>query len=137
MGIISLEDSLYREDLNQFFRNYTSPPIPVDTVPEFYGIEGGDYADTTVAEEKDAWESAIDFQTAYSIIHPQNLRLYQLGNTKSDLETRTFDAFFDALDELHCAYEDDKRPGKSTASHFLFFPIVALNADALLDSVNL
>ena len=42
-------------------------------------------------------ESALDFQTAYSIIWPQQTRLYQSGDSVNVDSVGTFNIFLDAL----------------------------------------
>ena len=81
MGIGEWADFLYLPDLPLFFKNFTSPQIPADTVPDFISIDGGQTANYTYDKENESGvESALDFDTAYSIIYPQKLRLYQVGD---------------------------------------------------------
>lgn len=80
MGIGEWADYLYEEDLPEYFRNFTSPEIPADTRPEFIAIDGGLRANLTTVSQGSGVESALDFQAAYSIIYPQKLRLYQVGD---------------------------------------------------------
>ena len=80
MGIGEWADYLYEEDLPAYFRNFTSPEIPADTRPEFIAIDGGLGANLTTVSQGSGVESALDFQAAYSIIYPQKLRLYQVGD---------------------------------------------------------
>lgn len=80
MGIGEWADYLYEEDLPEYFRNFSSPEIPADTRPEFIAIDGGLRANLTTVSQGSGVESALDFQAAYSIIYPQKLRLYQVGD---------------------------------------------------------
>jgi len=69
MGIGEWADFLYLPDLPLFFKNFTSPQIPADTVPDFISIDGGQTANYTYDKENESGvESALDFDTAYSII---------------------------------------------------------------------
>jgi tripeptidyl-peptidase I len=80
MGIGEWADYLYEADLPTYFKNFTSPEIPADTRPEFISIDGGLRANLTTVSQGSGVESALDFQSAYSIIYPQKLRLYQVGD---------------------------------------------------------
>lgn len=98
MGIAEWSDYLYYPDLKPFFANWTSPQIPANTVPEFISIDGGKPSNLSVAEAGECIESALDFQTAYSIIWPQNTRQYQVGDSVNVDSVGTFNIFLDALD---------------------------------------
>tara|TARA_R110002003_G_scaffold235_6_gene17011 strand:+ start:19006 stop:19764 length:759 start_codon:yes stop_codon:yes gene_type:complete len=97
LGIAEWADYLYLPDLKTFFENFTSPRIPSDVVPEFISIDGGKPANATVAQAGEVIESALDFQTAYSIIWPQQTRLYQSGDSVNVDSVGTFNIFLDAL----------------------------------------
>jgi tripeptidyl-peptidase-1 len=97
LGIAEWADYLYLPDLKPFFANFTSPKIPLDTVPEFVSIDGGKPSNDTVAAAGLTVESALDFQTAYSIIWPQQIRLYQNGDSVNVDSVGTFNIFLDAL----------------------------------------
>jgi tripeptidyl-peptidase-1 len=97
LGIAEWADYLYLPDLKTFFENYTSPRIPSDVVPEFVSIDGGKPSNLTVAKAEEVVESALDFQTAYSIIWPQQTRLYQSGDSVNVDSVGTFNIFLDAL----------------------------------------
>jgi tripeptidyl-peptidase-1 len=97
LGIAEWADYLYLPDLKTFFQNFTSPKIPSDVVPEFISIDGGKPSNLTVAKASEVIESALDFQTAYSIIWPQQTRLYQSGDSVNVDSVGTFNIFLDAL----------------------------------------
>lgn len=97
LGIAEWSDYLYLPDLKTFFENFTSPKIPSDVVPEFISIDGGKASNLTVAKAGKVVESALDFQTAYSIIWPQQTRLYQNGDSVNADSGGTFNNFLDAL----------------------------------------
>lgn len=97
LGIAEWADYLYLPDLDPFFANWTKPQIPKGTRPEFISIDGGKASNLTEAEAEDVVESALDFQTSYSIIWPQQTRLYQNGDGVNVDSTGTFNIFLDAL----------------------------------------
>ena len=110
MGIGEWSDYLYLPDLPIFFENFTDPQIPPDVTPDFISIDGGKPSNLTVAQAEEVVESALDFQTAYSIIYPQGLRLYQVGDSVNVDSVGTFNIFLDALDASYCTYEGGDAP---------------------------
>lgn len=119
MGIIEWSDYLYEKDLRSFFRNFTSPQIPANTKPDFISIDGGLRANLTTVSQFSGVESALDFQTSYSIIYPQKLRLYQVGDGINVDSVGTFNVFLDALDASYCTYQGGDQPyvGKCRLGH--------------------
>lgn len=101
LGIAEWADYLYLPDLKAYFQNWTSPQIPASTVPEFISIDGGKPSNLTVAKLEEVIESALDFQTSYSIIYPQGIRLYQNGDSVNVDSVGTFNIFLDALVGRH------------------------------------
>lgn len=97
LGIAEWADYLYLPDLKIFFENFTSPKIPSSVTPEFISIDGGKPSNLTVAKAEEVVESALDFQTSYSIIYPQGIRLYQNGDSVNVDSVGTFNIFLDAL----------------------------------------
>ncbi|KAL1654284.1 hypothetical protein SLS61_003289 [Didymella pomorum] len=97
LGIAEWADYLYLPDLKTFFQNFTNPKIPSDVVPEFISIDGGKASNLSLAQQEKVVESALDFQTAYSIIWPQQTRLYQNGDSVNVDSVGTFNIFLDAL----------------------------------------
>lgn len=110
LGIAEWADYLYLPDLKIFFENFTSPRIPSDVVPEFISIDGGKPSNLSVAKAEEVLESALDFQTAYSIIWPQQTRLYQSGDSVNVDSVGTFNIFLDALDGSYCTYQGGDQP---------------------------
>ena len=100
LGIAEGADYLYLPDLKTFFENFTNPKIPSDVVPEFIAIDGGKASNLSLAKQEKVVESALDFQTAYSIIWPQQTRLYQNGDSVNVDSVGTFNIFLDALVSL-------------------------------------
>jgi tripeptidyl-peptidase-1 len=111
MGIGEWADFLYMPDLPIFFEEFTTQPIPADVTPVFISIDGGQHANFSydLAEESGI-ESALDIQTAYSIIYPQNTRLYQVGDGVNIDSVGTFNIFLDALDASYCTYLGGDQP---------------------------
>lgn len=110
MGIAEWADYLYLPDLDPFFKNFTSPEIPAGTRPDFISIDGGQPSNLSVAQMGEVVESALDFQTSYSIIYPQKLRLYQVGDGVNVDSVGTFNIFLDALDASYCTYKGGDQP---------------------------
>jgi tripeptidyl-peptidase-1 len=110
LGLAEWADYLYLPDLIPFFKNFTSPQIPENTVPEFISIDGGRISNLTQALAGNVIESALDFQTAYSIVYPQKLRLYQVGDGINIDSVGTFNIFLDALDGSYCTYKGGDQP---------------------------
>lgn len=110
MGIAEWADYLYYPDLKIFFENYTSPKIPPNTLPTFVSIDGGKMSNLSVAKDQEVIESALDFQSAYSIIWPQQIIQYQNGDSVNVDSVGTFNIFLDALDASYCTYEGGDQP---------------------------
>jgi tripeptidyl-peptidase I len=110
LGIAEWADYLYLPDLKIFFENYTSPKIPSSEQPKFISIDGGKRSNLTVAKAQEVIESALDFQTAYSIIWPQKAVLYQNGDSVNVDSVGTFNIFLDALDGSYCTYQGGDQP---------------------------
>ncbi|KAI0872551.1 peptidase S8/S53 domain-containing protein [Hypoxylon argillaceum] len=110
IGIAEWADYLYEPDLPIFFKNFTTPQIPLDTKPEFVSIDGGLTANLTTIATGSGVEAALDVQSVYSIIHPQGVRYYQVGDGINVDSVGTFNIFLDALDESYCTYEGGDQP---------------------------
>lgn len=111
VGIGEWADFLYMPDLPIFFKNFTTPEIPSDVRPEFLSIDGGQTANYTYDKATEAGiESALDFDTMYSIVYPQKVRLYQMGDGVNIDSVGTFNIFLDALDASYCTYLGGDQP---------------------------
>ncbi|KAJ2989765.1 hypothetical protein NUW58_g3301 [Xylaria curta] len=110
IGIAEWADYLYEPDLPIYFKNFTNPEIPTDTRPEFIAIDGGLRANLSTVAQGSGVEAALDVQAAYSIIHPQKVRYYQVGDGINVDSVGTFNIFLDALDESYCTYEGGDQP---------------------------
>lgn len=105
VGIGEWADFLYLPDLDIFYKNYTTPEIPAGTRPQFLSIDGGQTANATYNNRTfSGLESCLDFDTMYSIVYPQKIRLYQMGDGVNVDSVGTFNIFLDALDESYCTY---------------------------------
>ncbi|KAI1748924.1 peptidase S8/S53 domain-containing protein [Xylaria castorea] len=110
IGIAEWADYLYEPDLPLYFKNFTNPQIPADTKPEFIAIDGGLTANLTTIAQGSGVEAALDVQAAYSIVHPQQVRYYQVGDGINVDSVGTFNIFLDALDASYCTYEGGDQP---------------------------
>jgi tripeptidyl-peptidase-1 len=110
MGIGEWADFLYLPDLPIFYKNFTKPQIPADVTPDFIPIDGGQTANLSTVAAFSGVESALDFQTSYSIIYPQKIRLYQVGDGINVDSVGTFNIFLDALDASYCTYQGGDQP---------------------------
>ncbi|KAI1587582.1 aorsin precursor [Pyrenophora tritici-repentis] len=100
LGIAEWSDYLYLPDLQVFLQRWTSPKITSEVVVDFISIDGGKHSNLTVAKASQVIESALDFQTAYSIIHSQSTRLCQIGDSVN-------------VDSVDSAYPDPNEGGYS------------------------
>ncbi|KAI1516918.1 activation domain containing protein [Pyrenophora tritici-repentis] len=110
LGIAEWSDYLYLPDLQVFLQRWTSPKITSEVVVDFISIDGGKHSNLTVAKASQVIESALDFQTAYSIIHSQSTRLCQIGDSVNVDSVGTFNIFLDALDGYYCTYQGGNQP---------------------------
>ncbi|CEJ92875.1 hypothetical protein VHEMI08503 [[Torrubiella] hemipterigena] len=110
LGIPEWADYLYNPDLDVFFANFTNPVIPKGTRAEFISIDGGKPGTYDRVQQQNNIESALDFMIAYSIIYPQNTRLYQVGDGVNVDSVGTFNIFLDALDASYCSYKGGNAP---------------------------
>ena len=109
MGIGEWADYLYYPDLPVYFSKYTTQPIPNGTVPNFISIDGGEKWSVELDVDIGG-ESALDIQTAYGIIYPQKINLYQVGDGVNIDSVGTFNIFLDALDASYCTYLGGNAP---------------------------
>ncbi|RYC54461.1 hypothetical protein CHU98_g11749 [Xylaria longipes] len=110
IGIPEWDDYLFMLDLPTYFKNFTNPPIPSTVRPEFVAIDGGKTANLSTILEGSGVEAALDVETVYSIVYPQQVRYYQVGDGINVDSVGTFNIFLDALDESYCTYEGGDQP---------------------------
>lgn len=87
-------------DLDMFFRSFS--PSQVGERPIFDSIDGG-VLQTEVESFDYNGESDLDLEYAMTLVHPQQVTLYQTGDI---VEGASFNNFLDALDASYCAGDD-------------------------------
>jgi tripeptidyl-peptidase-1 len=97
LSVTEFADQLLLPDLREFFRNSTFPEIPLDVEPKFISIDCRLRTNRSVAEVGLVTESASYIQIIYSIILPQQVRLYQVGDSVNMDSVGTCDIFLDSL----------------------------------------
>ncbi|KAI0399066.1 peptidase S8/S53 domain-containing protein [Xylaria palmicola] len=106
-GIVEFAPQSYnQEDLNGFFSVYAKN-VPNDTAPIFNGIDGGYLSDEMGSGTRG--ESNLDLCYAMSLVHPQNVTLYQVGDGVF-WNPATNNNFLDAIDGSYCTFEGGDDP---------------------------
>ncbi|KAI0102716.1 peptidase S8/S53 domain-containing protein [Nemania sp. FL0031] len=106
-GVVEFAPQSYNQvDLNGFFSTYTRN-VPNDTAPIFNGIDGGYLSDETGSGTRG--ESNLDLCYAMSLVHPQNVTLYQVGDGVF-FNPATNNNFLDAIDGTYCTFEGGDDP---------------------------
>ncbi|KAI0870438.1 peptidase S8/S53 domain-containing protein [Hypoxylon argillaceum] len=106
-GIVEFAPQSYNQiDLNGFFSVYANN-VPNDTAPIFSGIDGGYISSETGSGTRG--ESNLDLCYAISLVHPQNVTLYQVGDGVFS-NPATNNNFLDALDGSYCTFEGGDNP---------------------------
>ncbi|KEZ39302.1 Tripeptidyl-peptidase sed1 [Scedosporium apiospermum] len=100
LGIVEYTpQSFLQEDLNLFFEQYE--PRLVGKSPIVHLI-----ADAVLQTEKQSYfyngESSLDLEFAMSLIYPQRVTLYQVGDT---VQGGSFNNFLDAIDGSYCNFQ--------------------------------
>lgn len=99
-GIVEFAPQSYnQDDLNAFFSVYGSHTIPNGTAPIFNGIDGGYLTNETGSDTRG--ESNLDLCYAMSLTYPQNVTLYQVGDSVV-WNPATNNNFLDAIDGSYC-----------------------------------
>ncbi|KZF23723.1 hypothetical protein L228DRAFT_122834 [Xylona heveae TC161] len=99
-GIVEYSPQAYLQgDLDLFFRNFSKPLVGQS--PILNSIDGG-YAQTTNQSFEYNGESDLDLEYAMSLVYPQKVTLYQVGDP---VESGSFNNFLDAIDGSYCTYE--------------------------------
>lgn len=104
-GIVEYTPQAYLpDDLDMFFANFS--PALVGSRPIFDSIDGGELQ--TIVESFDYnGESDLDLEYAMTLVYPQNVTLYQVGDIA---EGASFNNFLDAIDGSYCTYEGGDDP---------------------------
>ncbi|KAJ2988216.1 hypothetical protein NUW58_g4094 [Xylaria curta] len=106
-GIVEFAPQSYNQgDLNGFFSVYAKN-VPNDTAPIYNGIDGGYLSDELGSGTRG--ESNLDLCYAMSLVHPQNVTLYQVGDGDFS-NPATNNNFLDAIDGSYCAFEGGDNP---------------------------
>ncbi|KAI0975171.1 peptidase S8/S53 domain-containing protein [Xylaria arbuscula] len=106
-GIVEFAPQSYNQvDLNGFFSVYASN-VPNDTAPIFDGIDGGYLSDDNGSGTRG--ESNLDLCYAMSLVYPQNVTLYQVGDNVP-YNPATNNNFLDAIDGSYCTFEGGDDP---------------------------
>ncbi|GJJ10047.1 hypothetical protein Clacol_004273 [Clathrus columnatus] len=88
-----------QSDLDMFFRNFS--PSLVGSAPAFVSIDGGidQLQDSSFSTNG---ESDLDLEYAMTLVAPQKVTLYQVGDL---VEGGTFNNMLDAIDGSYCTFE--------------------------------
>ena len=95
-----------QSDLNMFFKQFSAP---LDgTSPNINLIDGAIVQQTNKSFQFNG-ESALDLEFAMALVYPQQVTLYQVGDTVSG---GSFNNFLDAIDASYCTFQggDSKDP---------------------------
>ncbi|KAI9046641.1 hypothetical protein LZ554_009383 [Drepanopeziza brunnea f. sp. 'monogermtubi'] len=104
-GIVEYTPQAYLPaDLDLFFGNFSK--TQVGQRPALASIDGG-YLQTEVESFGYNGESDLDLEYAMSLVYPQKVTLYQVGDS---LEGASFNDFLDALDGSYCTYDGGDDP---------------------------
>ncbi|KAL9623206.1 MAG: hypothetical protein Q9160_002521 [Pyrenula sp. 1 TL-2023] len=104
-GIVEYTPQAYLPgDLDLFFRNF-SPPL-VGQRPIFDSIDGG-VLQTTNESFQFNGESDLDLEYALTLVYPQKVTLYQVGD---EVQGASFNNFLDAIDGSYCTFEGGDDP---------------------------
>lgn len=88
-----------------FFRNFSA--VQVGQRPILDAIDGG-FISTAQNLNLNA-ESNLDLMYAMSLVYPQNVTLYQVGDL-AEQDYTSFNNFLDAIDASYCSFEGGDDP---------------------------
>lgn len=104
-GIVEYSPQAYlQNDLNLFFQNFSR--AQVGDSPKLDSIDGG-IPQTIVQAFRYNGESDLDLEYAMSLVYPQQVTLYQVGDL---VEGASFNNFLDAIDGSYCTFEGGDDP---------------------------
>ncbi|KAL2062257.1 hypothetical protein VTL71DRAFT_6523 [Oculimacula yallundae] len=100
-GILELSPETYNQDgLNVFFKNFTRPLV--GRPPKLESIDGGSRPPPGPPSISSSWvEGNLDLSYSMSLVYPQNVTLYQIGDNYIG---GSFELFLDAVDGSYCTY---------------------------------
>ncbi|KAF2172496.1 hypothetical protein M409DRAFT_63164 [Zasmidium cellare ATCC 36951] len=100
-GIVEYTPQAYvPSDLDLFFKNFSTKQVGAR--PTLQSIDGG-YSQQSQMSFNYNGESDLDLEYAMSLVYPQSVTLYQVGD---NTEGASFNDFLDALDSSYCAGDD-------------------------------
>lgn len=105
-GIVEYTPQAYvPSDLDMFFKNFSKKAV--GERPVLNSIDGGVVQQTNMSFGYNG-ESDLDLEYAMSLVYPQNVVLYQVGDL---VEGASFNNFLDAIDGSYCTFRggDSKR----------------------------
>ncbi|KAF3932549.1 Aorsin [Dactylellina cionopaga] len=107
IGVVSFTPQTYlQEDMNNFFGNFS--PVQVGQSPTLKSIDGG-YVLPFTGVWWNAVELNMDLQYAMSLVYPQNVTLFQVGD---GIQTGDeYNNFLNAIDGSYCTYDGGNVPG--------------------------
>ncbi|GAM84188.1 hypothetical protein ANO11243_021810 [Dothideomycetidae sp. 11243] len=108
-GIVEYTPQAYVPgDLDNFFRNFSTRQV--GDRPIFDSIDGG-----TILGSNESFgingESNLDLEYAMTLVYPQKVTLYQVGDI---FESGSFNNFLDAIDGSYCTYEGGDDPSQDS-----------------------
>ncbi|KAK4154902.1 peptidase S8/S53 domain-containing protein [Chaetomidium leptoderma] len=107
-GIVEFAPYSYnQDDLNGFFAVYSGNKIPNGTAPIFNGIDGGYLSPESGSGTRG--ESNLDLCYAMALTYPQNVTLYQVGDSVA-WQPATNNNFLDAIDGSYCTTDGGDDP---------------------------
>ncbi|KAK0105290.1 hypothetical protein ONS95_004326 [Cadophora gregata] len=100
-GILELSPETYSQDgLNVFFKNFTKELV--GRPPALESIDGGSRPPPGPPAISSSWvEGNLDLSYSMSLVYPQNVTLYQIGD---NFIGGSFELFLDAVDGSYCTY---------------------------------
>ena len=105
LGVVEYTPQAYLQtDLDLFFRNFSRPQV--GTSPILDSIDGG-FPQTTAKGFGFNGESDLDLEYAMTLIYPQRVTLYQVGDL---VEGASFNNFLDAIDGSYCTFQGGDDP---------------------------
>lgn len=110
-----------QKDLNIFYSN-CYPDIPNGTHPISHNIDGG--VAKTKNMDKSGSETNLDLDTAYPIVYPQTITVFDVDDLLyqkeiNDTYTWGFNTFLDAIDGSYCTYKAFGETGDLKGSSLL------------------
>lgn len=106
-GIVEYTPQAYvPSDLDLFFANFS--PRALGERPIFDSIDGGVAQQVEMSFDYNG-ESDLDLEYAMTLVYPQKVTLYQVGDL---VEGASFNNFLDAIDGPYCTYEGGDDPSQ-------------------------